>query len=59
METEKIITETRKQYKLHDYPNIDRERVWRSTQRINLQSHTGPSVPNTGYAAINITTSLQ
>ena len=59
MKTEKIITQTRKQYKLHDYQNTDRERVWRSTQRINLKSQTGPSLPSTGYTAINITTWLQ
>ena len=59
MKTTKIIRRTRKQYKLHSYPNIDRERVWRSTQRINLQSQTGRSVPNTEYTAINITITLQ
>jgi hypothetical protein len=59
MKTTKIIRQTRKQYKLHDYLNTGSESVWRSTQRINLQSQTGRSVPNTGYAAINITISLQ
>ena len=58
MKTEKIIKQTRKQ-KLHGCPNIERESVWRSTQRINMQSQTGRSVPNTGYTAINITTPLQ
>jgi len=59
MKTEKTIRQTRKQYKIHDCPNMERESVWRSTQRINMQSQTGRSVPNTGYTAINITTPLQ
>ena len=37
----------------------DCERVWSSTQRINLQSQTGRSIPDTGYAAIYITITLQ
>jgi hypothetical protein len=59
IKTTKIIRQTKNNTKLHDYLNIDRERVRRSTQRINLQSQTGRSVPNNGYTAINITISLQ
>ena len=56
MKTNKIIRHTRK-----NYVNIqtDLQHVWRSTQRINLQSQTGRSVPDTGYTNINITISLQ
>jgi len=59
MKTTKIIRQTKNNTKLHDYPNIGRERVWRSTQRINLQSQRGRSIPNTGYTTINITIPLQ
>jgi hypothetical protein len=59
MKTTKKIRQTKSNTKLHNYPNIDRERVWRSTQRITLQSQTGHSIPNTGYTTINMTIPLQ
>jgi len=42
-----------------NYQSMERESAWRSTQRINMQSQTGRSLPSTGYTAINITTQLQ
>ena len=40
-------------------PIMERESVWISTQRINMLSYTGYSLPITGYTTINITTQLQ
>jgi len=59
IKTTKKILQPREQYKLRIYANTDRERVWRPTQRINFQSQTGRSIPDTRYTAINITITLQ
>ena len=39
--------------------SMERESAWKLTQRINVLSYTGCSLPSTGYTAINITTHLQ
>ena len=60
MKPGKIIKQTRKQYQGYmNCPSMERESVWRLTQRINILSYTGCSLPSTGYTAINITTQLQ
>jgi hypothetical protein len=40
-------------------PSMELECAWRLTQRINMLSYTGCSLPSTAYTAINITTQLQ
>jgi len=40
-------------------PSMELESAWRLTQRINMLSYTGCSLPSTAYTAINITTQLQ